>query len=85
MDIYEQLTPIFRDVFNNDEIVLTPDLTADRVKGWDSLGHVRLMIAIEQELKITLSTTDITGLPDVGHLIRVVEARLQVNGAGCAQ
>ena len=32
--MYERLTPIFQDVFNNDDIRLTPDLTADQVEGY---------------------------------------------------
>jgi acyl carrier protein len=75
--IYEQLTPIFRDVFDNDDIEVTPDLTADKVEGWDSLGQVRLIIAIERALKITLSTTEIAGLENVGQLAQVVEAKLK--------
>ena len=76
MDIYERLTPIFHDVFNDDNIVVTPDLTADRVEGWDSLGHVRLVVAIEQALKIRLSTTDMTGLENVGQLVAVIQKKL---------
>ncbi len=79
MDIYEQLTPVFRDVFDNDDIELTTALTADQVEGWDSLGHVRLMIAIEKALKITLSTTEITGLDNVGQLVQIVETKLNTN------
>lgn len=76
MDIYERLTPVFQDVFDNDDIVLSPGLTASQVEGWDSLGHVRLVVAIERALGITLSTAEITGLADVGQLVRVIERKL---------
>lgn len=76
MDIYERLTPIFRDVFDNDNITVTPELNAEMVDEWDSLGHVRLMVAIENELKITLSTAEITGLKNVGELANVIEKKL---------
>jgi len=76
MDIYERLTPVFQDVFDNDDIVLSPALTASQVEGWDSLGHVRLVVAIERALGITLSTAEITGLANVGQLVQVIERKL---------
>lgn len=76
MDIYQRLTPVFQDVFDNDDIVLSPGLTASQVEGWDSLGHVRLVVAIERALGIILSTAEITGLADVGQLVQVIERKL---------
>jgi acyl carrier protein len=76
MSIYEKLTPVFQDVFDLDDLVLTPQLTADQVEGWDSLGHVRLMVAIEKAFGISLSTSEITGLANVGELAAVVSRKL---------
>jgi acyl carrier protein len=76
VSIYARLTEIFRDVFDNDDLVLTPELTASEVDGWDSLGHVRLIVAIEQKLKISLSTSEITELANVGQLVDVIERKL---------
>jgi acyl carrier protein len=76
MNIYEKLAPVFQDVFDLDDLVLTPQLTADEVEGWDSLGHVRLMVAIEKALGISLSTSEITGLANVGELAAVVSRKL---------
>jgi acyl carrier protein len=72
MNLYEKLQPVFQDVFDVDDLKLTPELTADQVDGWDSLGHVRLMVAIEKALGITLSTSEITGLANVGELVGVI-------------
>jgi acyl carrier protein len=76
MDIYERLTPIFQDVFDNDDIVLSPGLKASQVEGWDSLGHVRLVVAMERALSNTPSTAEITGLVDVGQLVQFIELKL---------
>jgi acyl carrier protein len=73
----DQLTSIFRDVFNDDDLKLTPELTAEQVDGWDSLGHVRLIVAIEKALNIRLSTTEITGLANVGQLVQVIENKVK--------
>lgn len=80
MEVYERLTPIFQDVFNDDNIKLTPELTAGNVEGWDSLGHVRLVVAIEKALNITLSTAEITGLENVGQLAELIERKTKTRG-----
>jgi len=77
MDLYARLTPVFRDVFDNDDIVLTPQLTADQVDGWDSLGHVRLIVAIEKELGITFSSAEIAGLENVGQMMDLIARKMK--------
>jgi acyl carrier protein len=74
--IYQRLTPLFRDVFDDDTIVVTPALTARDVETWDSLSNIRLMVGIEQEFGIRFETAEIAGLPNVGALVDVINARL---------
>jgi acyl carrier protein len=44
-EIYSRLTPIFRDVLDDDALVPTPELTAHDVDEWDSLRHIRLIVS----------------------------------------
>ena len=74
--IYERLTPVFREVFDNDDTVATPGLTANDVADWDSLSHVRLMVAIEEHFNIRFSTSEITSFKNVGELAACIEAKL---------
>jgi len=74
-DLYEQLTSIFREVFDED-VVVTPELTANDVENWDSLSHVRLMVAIEEHFKIHFSSGEITSFKKVGDLVASIEAKL---------
>jgi acyl carrier protein len=76
--IYERLTPIFRDVFDEDSLQVTPSLTAKDVDGWDSLSHIRLMLTIEKAFKIKFTTSEIGKFETVGDLVRVIEARTAV-------
>ena len=46
--IYVRLTEIFESVFDDDEIVVTSDLSAEDVEEWDSLTHIRLVLTIEK-------------------------------------
>jgi len=52
--IYAELTKIFRDVFQDDNISVTAATTAEDVAGWDSSAHVNLILAIEMELSVVL-------------------------------
>ena len=46
--IYEELTEVFREVLDDASLVLRPDLTADEVAEWDSINHIRLMLAVQE-------------------------------------
>jgi len=74
-DIYARLTEIFEDVFDDDSITVTPELSAKDVDGWDSLAHIRLMLTVERAFKIKFSTSEIGKLENVGDLVKLIEAR----------
>jgi len=73
--IYERLTEIFHDVFDDDSITVTPELSAKDVDGWDSLTHIRLILTVERAFKIKFSTSEIGKLENVGELAALIEAR----------
>lgn len=75
-NLYERLTPIFHDVLDNDDIVLTPELTADDVDEWDSLSHIRLVVAVEKALGISFTSVEIAGLENVGQFVGLVSGKL---------
>lgn len=80
--IYQRLTPIFRDAFDDDGLVPTPGMTARDVAEWDSLNHIRLMVAVEKAFGIHFTTAEVSGLPDVGHLVAAIAAKLAADGRG---
>jgi acyl carrier protein len=71
-DIYSALTEIFRDVFLRDDIVLTPDLTAKQVKGWDSFKQIEIIMASEEKWGIKFNTRELDSLRCVGDLAKLV-------------
>ena len=66
--ILERLTPVFRDVFDDDHLVATPALTANQVSGWDSFANVRLFVEIERVFGVRFSAMEIAALKNVGQL-----------------
>ena len=80
-DVYRELTEIFREVFDDDSIVLTPQTTAADIRDWDSAAHVNLVVAIESRMKIRFKTFEIESLHNVGHLVELIETKLKAKGA----
>lgn len=74
--IYAELTRIFREVFQIEDLVITPTTTADDVKGWDSVTHVNVMLAIEMELHVVFNTSEIDEMRTVGELVDAIERKL---------
>ena len=75
-DIYERLTGIFHDLFDDDSIVLTPELTANDVPEWDSFNHINLIVAVESSFGIKFQTAELESMHTVGHLVDLIQARL---------
>jgi acyl carrier protein len=74
---YQKLTQVFHDVFDDDSIVVTPELTADDVDEWDSLAHIRLVVAVEKKFGMKFSAAEVGELKNVGELVSLIEARAE--------
>jgi len=80
---FEQLTVVFRDVFDDPSIAIAETTTAADIPDWDSLTHVNLIVAAEKSFKVRFSTRDVQGLANVGEFIALL-ARKMDQGAGKA-
>ncbi len=76
MTTMDDLTQVFRQVFDDPEITLRPETTANDVEGWDSLSHVNLIMAVENRFNIRFSQKEVMGFKNVGDLARCVESKL---------
>ncbi len=72
----EQVRLVMEDVFDLDELSLTPGTTADDIEEWDSLSHIRLIVALERRFKIKFRNSELEGLMNVGDLIRVIDGKI---------
>ena len=75
-DIFRQLTEIFRDVFDDEDIVLTDRTTAEDIEDWDSLEQINLLVAIEKRFDIKFRLSDVSGLENVGAMVDLVARML---------
>jgi acyl carrier protein len=75
-EIYAKLTPIFQDLFDVPELVLSPQLTAQDVEGWDSLNHIRLVLSVQKAFGLKFSALETSQLKNVGELAQLIAAKL---------
>ncbi len=71
-EVYAKLTSIFRDVFDDDDIELRPEMTADDVAEWDSMSHIRLVLTVERQFHKTFPASRISQLKNVGDLVSLI-------------
>jgi acyl carrier protein len=77
-NILSQLEPIFRDILDNTRLNLTRESNASNVAGWDSLAHINLVSAIEQQFGISFSLGELQELKNVGEMIDLMERKLAI-------
>jgi acyl carrier protein len=73
--VYAQLTEIFHDVFDDESLEVTPQLTADDVDEWDSLSHIRLVVAIERKFGLKFSAAEVARLKNVGEFVALIQSK----------
>ena len=71
----EALTPVFREVFDDDSIVLTEETTAADIEEWDSVEHFNLISEIESRFKMRFQMREVSGMKNVGELAEIVAER----------
>ena len=74
-DLLATINDIFRDVFEDDDLVVDRDTTAADVAGWDSVQHINLVLRIEARFGIRLGSAEVADLQNVGDLIDAVARR----------
>ena len=74
-EILEKVQEIFRDVLDNEEIVLNNETTADDIDEWDSLSHIQLIVNIEKSFKIKFTSKEILSWNNVGEMIDCIAGK----------
>jgi acyl carrier protein len=76
MELQDTLNQVFREVFDNDDINIAPDTTANDIDGWDSLSHVNLIVAVEAKFNIRFSNKELMTFKNVGDLLSCIRAKI---------
>lgn len=75
-EILNGVQDIFRDIFDEDDMIIEDETSSDDVEDWDSLNHINLVSAIEKEFKIKFALGELTTLKDVGEMIDLMIEKL---------
>ena len=71
----DRLTEIFRTVFEDEELQVAASTTATDVEGWDSVAHITLIFAVEEEFGFQFSSSELENIRNVGDLQALVSQR----------
>jgi len=74
--VWSRLTGIFRDVFDDEDIVIGPETVAEDILEWDSLSNIQLLVAIEKAFSgVKFNTGEIANLKNVGEMVGIISQR----------
>jgi acyl carrier protein len=74
-DIWNKLTTVFRETFDDDALTITPETTAHDVADWDSLRHIQLLVAVEKAFGMRFNTGEVANLANVGQMVDLIAKR----------
>ena len=71
-DVIPRLTEVFRDVFGDDSIVISESTTSADIDDWDSIEHINLIGAVEDEFRMSFKMREVSGMKNVGEMISII-------------
>lgn len=74
--VFEELNEVFRDVFDDDSIMINESTTADDIEDWDSLEHINLVVAVEKKFKIKFNMGEVNQMKNVGEMVDIILQRV---------
>ncbi len=74
-EIFDRLNDIFRDVFDDDSLSVNENTTAKDIEDWDSLSHITLVGAVEDEFRMKFSMKEVVEMKNVGEMVQIIAAR----------
>lgn len=75
-EIVEKLTDIFRNVFSDDSIELSEEMTPEDVENWDSLTNMMMIEEIQQAFGFRFKLKQLPTLNVVGNIIEAIQQNL---------
>ena len=71
-EVFERLNKVFRDVFDDDDITVTETTTSADIDDWDSLEHINLDAAVEQEFGMKFTMGQVVTMKNVGEMVDII-------------
>ena len=75
-EVFNRLTKVFQDVFDDEEICLTDNTVSSDIEDWDSLNHINLVVSVEKEFGIKFSMGETQKMKNVGEMVSIIQERI---------
>ncbi len=75
-EVFVKLNEVFRDVFDDESITVTETTTADDIEEWDSLEHINLLAAVEQEFGMKFNMGQVVSMKNVGEMADIILSQI---------
>lgn len=75
-ELWERLNEVFRDVFDDRKITVDENTTADDIEDWDSLAHINLISAVEDEFGMRFKMGEVSTMKNVGEMVEIIQSRI---------
>ena len=76
-EIMEKVNEIFRDVFDDEDLIITDSTNSDDIEDWDSLEHISLIISMEKEFNLKFDIKEVNKLENVGQMVDMIREKLE--------
>ena len=76
-EVFNGVQDIFRDIFDEDNLIINNTTSSDEIEDWDSLNHINLVSAIEKEFEIRFSLGELMTLKDVGAMVDLMLEKIK--------
>ena len=75
-EVMAAVTEIFRDVFDDEELVITDSTNSDDIEDWDSLEHITLIVSMEKQFNMKFDIKEVNKLENVGQMVDMIVSKL---------
>lgn len=72
VEVIAKLEQVFRDIFDEEELTINNETTAEDIEDWDSLAHINLVVSIEKEFDVKFALGELQALRNVGGMVDLV-------------
>jgi acyl carrier protein len=76
-EVFNGVQDIFKDIFDEDDMVIENNTSSEEIEDWDSLNHINLVSAMEKEFKIKFALGELMTLKDVGAMVDLMVEKLK--------
>ncbi len=76
-EVFEEVRKIFRDNFDDDDLVIVDETNSSDIEDWDSIEHINLVIAMEKKFDLKFNIREVGKLANVGEMVDLIVSMLE--------